>query len=108
MKGLLEPKYAGEYRTIQVYIGNHTPPQPMLITYLVEKMFDSMQWDPWMFHCEFESIHPFVDGNGRIGRALYNAMLIKNGDKPVIIESKKRFEYYHKLQEYQNDQSSSV
>lgn len=53
-----------------------------------------------VMHNQFENIHPFRDGNGRIGRLLLNNILIKNGMPPVNIELKNRSEYYNSLREY--------
>jgi len=53
-------------------------------------------------HNQFENIHPFQDGNGRVGRLLLNNILIKNGLPPLNIELKHRMEYYGALQAYQN------
>jgi len=52
-------------------------------------------------HNQFENIHPFADGNGRVGRLLLNNILIKHNLPPVNIELKHRKEYYTSLQEYQ-------
>ena len=52
-------------------------------------------------HDQFENIHPFADGNGRVGRLLLNNILIKHNLPPVNISIRNRREYYEALQEYQ-------
>ena len=54
-------------------------------------------------HNQFENIHPFQDGNGRVGRILMNNILIKHGLPPVNIDLNKRKEYYKSLQEYEKN-----
>jgi len=56
-----------------------------------------------VIHNQFETIHPFVDGNGRVGRLLLNNILIKNKLPPINITFKNRKEYYQSLQEYQRN-----
>lgn len=52
-------------------------------------------------HNQFENIHPFKDGNGRVGRILMNNILVKHGLPPVNIDFKNRMEYYSSLQAYE-------
>ena len=52
-------------------------------------------------HNQFENIHPFVDGNGRVGRILLNNILIKHRLPPLNIGFKNRVEYYASLKEYE-------
>ncbi len=54
-------------------------------------------------HNQFENIHPFRDGNGRVGRLLLNNILLKHDLPPVNIDLKNRQEYYKALQSYDKE-----
>ena len=54
-----------------------------------------------LVHNEFENIHPFQDGNGRVGRLLLNYVLLKHDYPPINILLKDRMRYYEVLQDYQ-------
>jgi len=55
------------------------------------------------FHSKFEKIHPFQDGNGRIGRLIAFKECLKNNIIPFIILDKDKLFYYRGLNEYQNN-----
>lgn len=48
-------------------------------------------------HCRFETIHPFIDGNGRAGRLLLNLILVRLGYPPAIIYKRQREVYLRAL-----------
>lgn len=100
----------GKYRDLQVYIrgANFTPPKPKEVN---KEMGSLLRWHsinkkklhPLItaayFHSAFESIHPFVDGNGRTGRLLLNLILHKNNYPMVNIQNKRKLKYYECLEE---------
>ncbi len=55
------------------------------------------------FHYRFESIHPFQDGNGRVGRLILFKECLRNGIVPFIIEDDMKMYYYRGLQEWRNE-----
>ena len=57
------------------------------------------------FHAEYESIHPFQDGNGRTGRLILFRECLKNGIVPVVIEDANRSEYLQALKEYREEKT---
>ncbi|WP_109209215.1 MULTISPECIES: Fic family protein [Microbacterium] len=90
-----EAHYAGRLRDVQNWIGGsdhsprdalYVPPPPDLVAPLLDDLIDwTARNDVPVFvqaaiaHAQFESIHPFTDGNGRIGRALVSAILRRRG-----------------------------
>lgn len=91
MAGDADEKWAaGQLRTVQHWIGGsnrspagavHVPPEPRRVPELIEDLVRFMRrtdLDPMvqaaLAHAQFESIHPFTDGNGRVGRSLINAI----------------------------------
>lgn len=59
-----------------------------------------------IFHGKFEKIHPFKDGNGRVGRFLLNAILVNEGYPPLIIRKTQRVKYLHALHAF--DQKTDI
>ncbi|NJK70653.1 MAG: Fic family protein [Thermales bacterium] len=60
------------------------------------------------FHLGFEYIHPFVDGNGRIGRVLNNYLLIQDGFVPINIKFRDRGEYYEAFREFEDTKKTKT
>lgn len=80
------------------------------ITYLLNELIDWYENNKTKYpafilgvvvHNQFENIHPFADGNGRVGRILLNNILIKHKLPPINISLKNRAEYYSGLKEYE-------
>lgn len=106
--GVFEDKlngYAiGEYKTLINRVGTITTAHPDEVPYLMELLisgymnqkFQKKQYkDILRFHVEFEKIHPFQDGNGRVGRIIMFRECLKNDLFPIIIRDIDSMEYKH-------------
>jgi Fic family protein len=105
--GSIRPDLAGRFRQEGewVRVGGHVGANPAFVSSLVADaiaryhadadsyFLDKIAW----FHCQFETIHPFGDGNGRIGRVLIDQQLLALGLPPVIIRAKNRHRDYYPL-----------
>jgi hypothetical protein len=61
-----------------------------------------------LVHLTFEQIHPFVDGNGRIGRVINNYLLIREGYVPINIKFIDRKLYYDAFNEFNDKRKTSI
>jgi Fic family protein len=72
-----------------------------------EKMLHPLQ-KAALFHGRFEKIHPFDDGNGRVGRFLINVILINEGYAPLIIRKSQRIAYMKALEDFDNGYTKNL
>ncbi len=102
----------GAWRTVQVYIRGveWVPPSPVDVPQDIASLLSWYAKNREMvhplvlatyFHVGFETVHPFVDGNGRVGRLLMNFILHRNGLPMVNIPNAQRNRYYDVLHEAQ-------
>lgn len=110
----INDSWAGRFRRGKewVRIGNHMGANPDFVSGLMAGLVTKYQQDEesyfldkiaW-FHAEFETIHPFPDGNGRIGRVLINQQLMTLGYPPIIVPNKgKHTEYYPAFTTYRTN-----
>jgi Fic family protein len=101
---------AGRFRQTGewVRVGTHIGMDPALVASAIKEMFIEYDANPEeniikriaRLHLTFEHIHPFVDGNGRIGRVINNYLLIREGYVPINIKFVDRRRYYDAFSEF--------
>lgn len=109
---------AGRFRKDNEYVrvGNHIAPGPAEIINRLERMlseYNALKHENIIkriakLHLTFEYIHPFIDGNGRIGRAINNYLLIREGFVPINIKFIDRQKYYNAFNEFDTTGKTSV
>lgn len=103
----------GTYRKVEVEItGTKFEPAPS--AYVAERMaslvasISKSKKHPAitaaLFHLEFESIHPFVNANGRTGRLISNFLLMRAGYEPINIQAESRTRYIAAIQAFQTEE----
>lgn len=98
----------GEYKQRKNFVGNITTTIPSMVHEDMKKLlewYDSINKktmeDIIEFHVRFEQIHPFQDGNGRVGRMIMFRECLMNNIMPFYIEDRNKDFYLRGLKEYQ-------
>lgn len=105
-------RQSGEY----VRVGSHIAPKSEEVVERLEKIISEYNAASReniikriaKLHLAFEYTHPFVDGNGRIGRALNNYLLIREGFVPINIKFIDRKKYYEAFNEFDKNGSTTI
>ncbi|OHA68145.1 MAG: hypothetical protein A3J68_01690 [Candidatus Wildermuthbacteria bacterium RIFCSPHIGHO2_02_FULL_48_16] len=116
--GGINDKIAGRFRKKGEYvrIGTYVASAPEQVERLIDEIFLEYGSDLATyfmdkiakFHLDFESIHPFNDGNGRIGRVIINYQLQHFGFPSIIIRDKEKKNYYKAFLEYHDKKNTRV
>lgn len=116
--GSIDDGIAGRFRKQHEYVrvGTHIAPAPEHVERMINAtLFEySSDLESYFldkiakFHLDFETVHPFCDGNGRIGRVLICYQLMRQGLVPIIIRDKEKAEYYKAFGDYRDKKNTKT
>ena len=116
--GGINDQIAGRFRTKGEYVrvGTHIATAPEHVESMIDATlleytsdFNSYFLDKiGKFHLDFETIHPFNDGNGRIGRVLINYQLQRLGFPSVIVRDREKKDYYKSFGDYRDGKNTKT
>jgi len=114
----IDDNIAGCFRTKNEYVrvGSHIALPPEHVERMVDAILSEYESniDDYpidkiaKFHLDFETIHPFLDGNGRIGRVIVNFQLNKLGFPNLIIRDKEKKIYYQSFRDYNDSKNTKT
>lgn len=92
---------------LDVRVGSYIAPAggPDIPLKLKELLQTSKSTDPYLTHCDYETLHPFTDGNGRSGRALWLWMMLHRGGRDARMATQLGFLHSFYYQTLSNSQS---
>ena len=100
----------GDYKKLANEVGGRETTAPKDVPKKMKELIsdyknpETVDFDELLdFHYRFESIHPFQDGNGRVGRLVLFKECLRNGIVPFIIEDDMKMYYYRGLREWRNE-----
>ena len=100
----------GDYKKVPNEVGGRETASPEKVHQLMDELIKSYNQssektleDIIEFHYKFESIHPFQDGNGRVGRLIMFKECLKNNIVPFIIDDDLKYFYYRGLHEWKSE-----
>ena len=116
--GGIDDTIAGRFRQQGEYVrvGTHIAPAPEHVERMIDNILVEYSSDLGSyfldkiahFHLDFETIHPFCDGNGRMGRTLINFQLLQLGLPRLIIRNSEKERYYRAFRDYGDGKKSKA
>ena len=116
--GNINDAIAGRFRTMGEYVrvGTHIAPAPENIEQMIETILLDFSADHDTYfadkiaksHLDIETLHPFCDGNGRMGRVIINFQLMRYGFPRIIIRDKEKRIYYAAFREYHDSKKTKT
>lgn len=115
----IDDKNSGKYRTIQVFIRGtpFVPPKPQEVSRLMVELIKWYKTNKKKYHSvelasiasmRFVTIHPFIDGNGRVSRLIMNFILKKNNYPEVNLYVKERTDYLNAVKKANKEEYTEI